>query len=208
MYKAIFKRVIDFFSALIGLIILSPVIVLISIISLIVHKNTPFFHQLRPGKNEIIFKIIKFKTMNDLKDENGVLLPDENRLTKWGKFLRITSLDEIPQLINVLKGEMSLIGPRPLIVKYLPYYTQNEKLRHSVRPGITGLAQVHGRNNLDWDSKLKLDVEYAQNINFQSDIKILLTTILNVIISKDVAVNSYSMEPDLDKIRTIPNKNV
>ena len=162
----------------------------------------PFFYQLRPGKGERIFKIIKFKTMNDRRDANGQLLPDAERLTKIGTFVRKTSLDEIPQLLNVLKGDMSLIGPRPLLVKYLPYYSKREQLRHTVRPGITGLAQVNGRNKLNWDDRLELDAQYVENLSFLLDIKILFRTIINVLLRKDIAVGYI----DLDDYRKNRNE--
>jgi sugar transferase len=162
----------------------------------------PFFYQLRPGKGERIFKIIKFKTMNDRRDANGQLLPDAERLTKIGTFVRKTSLDEIPQLLNVLKGDMSLIGPRPLLVKYLPYYSKREQLRHTVRPGITGLAQVNGRNKLNWDDRLELDAQYVENLSFLLDIKILFRTIVNVLLRKDIAVGYI----DLDDYRKNRNE--
>ncbi len=154
----------------------------------IANNGKPFFFQKRPGKNERIFSIIKFKSMNDKKDANGMLLPDKERLTKVGSFVRKTSLDEIPQLINVLKGDMSLIGPRPLLVSYLPYYAEREKLRHAVRPGITGLAQTSGRNNLNWDERLELDVIYVENMSFKNDISIFFNTLKKVIFKEDIVV--------------------
>ena len=201
MYEKRIKRFIDFSTSLIGLIILFPIIIIVSIVSLLINKGNPFFYQQRPGKNEVVFKIIKFKTMNDLKDKNGDLLPDKMRITKWGTFLRKTSLDEIPQLFNVVKGEMSLIGPRPLMVKYLPYYTSIEKKRHDVRPGITGLAQVSGRNHLSWNDKLNFDVKYINDLSFKLDLKILIKTFYKIISTKDVVVDTYSVEPDLDEVR-------
>ena len=166
------------------------------------NNGKPFFYQLRPGKGERIFRIIKFKTMNDRCDANGQLLPDAERLTKIGAFVRKTSLDEIPQLLNVLKGDMSLIGPRPLLVKYLPYYSKREQLRHTVRPGITGLAQVNGRNKLNWDDRLELDAQYVENLSFLLDIKILFRTIINVLLRKDIAVGYI----DLDDYRKNRNE--
>lgn len=157
-----------------------------------------FFFQERPGKDEKIFKVIKFKTMTDERDEDGNLLPDENRITKVGRFVRSTSIDELLQLINVLKGDMALIGPRPLLVKYLPYYTEREKLRHTVRPGISGWAQVNGRNNISWDKKLAYDVEYVENLSLMMDIKVILKTIQNVLSRKDVVLQAI---PDLDEYR-------
>ena len=166
------------------------------------NNGKPFFYQLRPGKGERIFRIIKFKTMNDRCDANGQLLPDAERLTKIGAFVRKTSLDEIPQLLNVLKGDMSVIGPRPLLVKYLPYYSKREQLRHTVRPGITGLAQVNGRNKLNWDDRLELDAQYVENLSFLLDIKILFRTIINVLLRKDIAVGYI----DLDDYRKNRNE--
>jgi undecaprenyl phosphate N,N'-diacetylbacillosamine 1-phosphate transferase len=165
------------------------------------NNGKPFFVQKRPGKNERIFSIIKFKSMNDRKDADGNLLPDRQRLTKVGAFVRKTSLDEIPQLINVLKGDMSLIGPRPLLVSYLPFYTEREKLRHTVRPGITGLAQISGRNNLNWDERLELDAQYVENICFAVDIKILTKTIKGVVSRKDVLTIPGDKFTTLDKFR-------
>src|SRR5690606_20040565 len=188
MYKNIFKRLFDFLAAFFGLVLLSPIFIVVTIALYFANQGKPFFFQARPGKDERIFKIIKFKSMNDKKDAQGNLLPDAERLTKVGGFVRKTSLDEIPQLINVIKGDMSLIGPRPLLEKYLPYYTKKERLRHSVRPGITGLAQVNGRNNPNWDQKLHYDVEYVENLTFINDMKIIFKTINNVIKQKDVAI--------------------
>jgi undecaprenyl phosphate N,N'-diacetylbacillosamine 1-phosphate transferase len=160
------------------------------------YKGSPFFFQPRPGKNEKVFKIIKFKTMNDKKDIDGKLLPDEERLTKLGNFIRKTSLDEIPQFINIIKGDMSLVGPRPLRVRYLPYYTPEEKIRHTIRPGVTGLAQVSGRNNLDWDEKLQKDIEYVKNLSLGLDISILIKTVLKVIKSQDVVLDDTMLTFD------------
>ncbi|MGD8779539.1 MAG: sugar transferase [Ignavibacteria bacterium] len=184
------KRLIDFFSSLIILFIFSPLYLAITITLFISLKNNPFFIQERPGKNEKIFKLIKFKTMNDKTDENGKLLPDKERLTKIGKIIRSLSLDELPQLINVLKGNMSLVGPRPLLIKYLPLYNERQRKRHNVKPGITGWAQVNGRNNISWEEKFELDVEYVENVCFLFDMKILWMTILKVI--KREGINSIS----------------
>ena len=182
MYKNFFKRVIDFTISLVAIICLSPILLVLTIWLHFANKGAgAFFFQERPGKDEKIFKIIKFKSMNDARDDDGKLLPDKERLTKAGKFVRSTSIDELPQLINVLKGDMALIGPRPLLERYLPYYTEREKLRHTVRPGITGWAQVHGRNAIDWDSKLELDAEYAEQLSFTMDIRIFFLTIKKVI---------------------------
>lgn len=188
MYKLIFKRILDFLIALIGLVLLSPIFVIVTILLFFANQGKPFFFQSRPGKNEQFFKIVKFKTMNDEKDANGNLLSDRERLTKVGSFVRRTSLDEIPQLINIFKGDMSLIGPRPLLVEYLPYYTEKEKIRHTVRPGVTGLAQVNGRNNLAWDERLEMDVKYVESLSFKNDLSIFIKTIKNVMYRKDIVI--------------------
>jgi undecaprenyl phosphate N,N'-diacetylbacillosamine 1-phosphate transferase len=198
MYQPYFKRSIDLFLSILGFIILFPITIIIFIVLYFTNHGKPMFQQPRPGKNERIFKILKFKSMSDEKDENGKLLPDEQRITNFGNFLRKTSLDEIPQLLNIIKGDMSLIGPRPLRVRYLPYYTEKEKIRHSVRPGITGLAQISGRNLLDWDSRLKKDIEYVENLSFRLDCHILLQTFLKVISAQDVALDSQSGMIDFD----------
>ena len=177
MYRKFFKRFFDIVLSLIGLIVLSP-IMLITYILVIIFLGFPgIFKQERPGKNEKIFKLYKFRTMTDARDKKGKLLPDEKRLTRFGRFLRSTSVDELPELFNILKGDMSFIGPRPLLVEYLPYYTKKEKRRHDVRPGLTGLAQVSGRNLVGWDKKLALDVEYVDNITFVGDLRIVFSTI-------------------------------
>lgn len=181
MYAKFFKRVIDFLLSLCALLVLWPVLLLLALVGAIKMKGNPFFAQERPGKDEKIFKLIKFRTMTCETDANGDPLPDEVRLTKYGRFLRSTSLDELPELINILIGDMSIVGPRPLLVKYLPYYNEEQKLRHSVRPGLTGYAQAHGRNGVSWDEKLKMDVNYTQNITFLGDIKIILDTVLVVL---------------------------
>lgn len=182
MYKHFFKRLIDFVVVLTALLIIWPFLLIITIWLHFANKGAgAFFYQERVGKDEKVFKIIKFKSMNDKVDSNGNLLPDRERLTKIGMFLRATSIDELPQLINVLKGDMSLIGPRPLLIRYLPYYTKREKLRHSVRPGISGWAQVNGRNNVTWDNKLEFDAYYAEHVSLWFDINILWLTFYKVI---------------------------
>ncbi|MDY8136285.1 sugar transferase [Aquimarina sp. 2201CG5-10] len=201
MYTHFLKKSLDVVLALILLVIISPVFFIIIIVLSIANNGNPFFVQKRPGKNEKIFSILKFKTMNDKVDKEGNLLPDKDRLTSIGKFVRKTSLDEIPQLINVVKGDMSFIGPRPLLIRYLPYYTPEEKIRHSLRPGITGLAQVSGRNLLNWNDRLAADVSYVQNVSLLLDIKIIIRTIKNVITSKDIAVDPNSVIQDLDEYR-------
>ena len=203
MYRLFFKRLFDMLGALIGLIFLAPIILVLIILLAITNKGNPCFAQKRPGKNEKIFTIFKFKTMNDKKDANGNVLPDNERLTFLGKFIRKTSLDEIPQLINVFSGDMSFIGPRPLLIRYLPYYTTMDKKRHQIRPGITGLAQISGRNLLNWDDRLKKDVEYVENISFLNDFSILLKTIKNVLTSKDIVVDPSSVIIDLDDYRKL-----
>ena len=188
MYK-IFKRAFDFSFSLIVLICLSPFLLIITIWLHFANKGAgAFFLQPRPGKDERIFNVIKFKSMTDERDASGNLLPDAERLTKVGRFVRATSIDELPQFINVLKGDMALIGPRPLLVEYLPYYTEREAKRHSVRPGITGYTQVHGRNNLSWDERLDMDVYYVEHLSFKTDFMVFLQTIVNVISRKDVQV--------------------
>lgn len=188
MYKSTFKRIIDLLSALVGIVLLSPVFLIVMIGLYFANHGKPFFFQKRPGRNERVFSIIKFKTMNDKRGANGYLLSDAERLTPIGAFVRKTSLDEIPQLINVLKGDMSLVGPRPLLLSYLQLYDDFEKRRHDVRPGITGWAQVNGRNSIDWATKFKLDIFYVENVSFFLDCKILFLTIKNVISSKDISI--------------------
>ncbi|MDY7394192.1 sugar transferase [Aureibaculum sp. 2210JD6-5] len=186
MYVRIVKPILDFILAFIGLVLLSPIFIILVILLSFSNNGTPFFFQNRPGKNEKVFKLIKFKTMTDRRDGQGNLLPDKDRLTPIGKFVRKTSLDELPQLINVLKGEMSLIGPRPLLIAYLNLYTEEQKKRHNIKPGITGWAQINGRNAISWTQKLKYDVWYVKNLSFVLDLKILLKTIVKVIRSEDI----------------------
>ena len=200
MYKNFFKRVIDFTIVLVALLIIWPVLLVITVWLHFANKGAgAFFFQERPGKNEKIFKVIKFKSMTDERDADGNLLDDDLRLTKAGLFVRKTSLDELPQLLNVLKGDMSFIGPRPLLPRYLPYYTEKERIRHSVRPGITGLAQINGRNKVDWDSRLALDVQYVENMSFMNDAKILFNTIIKVIQKKDIEVVPTGMYLDEER---------
>ncbi len=180
IYKYI-KRILDIISSLLEIIILSPFLGVLTVIGAFEMKGNPFFTQERPGKDEKIFKLVKFRTMTNAKDENGELLSDAERLTKYGKFLRNTSLDELPELFNILKGDMSVIGPRPLLVKYLPRYNQHQHRRHEVKPGLSGWAQVNGRNAISWEDKFNYDVEYVDNYSIVMDIKILFMTILNVL---------------------------
>lgn len=206
MYRNGIKRVLDFCLALVALICLSPLLLAVTIWLHFANKGAgAFFLQERPGLHERIFRVIKFKTMTDERDAEGNLLPDAQRLTKVGKFVRSTSIDELPQLWNVLRGDMALIGPRPLLVKYLPYYSKRERIRHSVRPGITGLAQVKGRNVLTWEKKLAYDIEYVEKLSFMIDIRIILKTIQNVISQKDIVLQSI---PDLDDYRKIINVHI
>ncbi|WP_029032987.1 sugar transferase [Salinimicrobium terrae] len=205
MYQTFLKPLIDFIVALTGLIILFPVFILVALVLTFANKDNPFFLQVRPGKNEKLFKIIKFKTMKDAKDKHGIDLPDDQRLTSVGRLVRKTSLDEIPQLLNVLKGDMSLIGPRPLLPEYLELYTPYQRKRHEVRPGITGWAAVNGRNTLDWNQKFELDVWYVKNISFGLDFKILLRTIEKVITSEGVSAEGHPTMPRFSEY--LKNKN-
>ena len=187
MYKNIFKRILDFTAALIGFVLLSPLFLIVMIGLYFANQGKPFFFQTRPGKNETLFKIIKFKTMNDKKDSNGALLSDSERLTKIGAFVRKTSLDEIPQLLNVIIGDMSLIGPRPLLIQYLPLYNETQKQRHNIKPGITGWAQINGRNAISWNQKFEYDVWYVSNYSFLLDVKILFLTVKKVFVSEGIS---------------------
>jgi len=201
IYSTYIKRLLDFLISLAALVPLSPVLVILTVTGAVKMKGNPFFTQERPGLNEKIFKLIKFRTMTNEKDENGEFLPDEVRLIPYGRMLRKTSLDELPELLNILKGDMSIVGPRPLLVRYLPYYTERERKRHSVRPGLTGWAQVNGRNAVAWDARLAMDVEYVENISFAGDVKIILMTI-NKVLKHDGIVDAGSFEMlDLDQER-------
>lgn len=182
MYANCVKRVVDFIIALVAIAVLFPLLIILTVVGAVAMGGNPFFVQPRPGKkdkngNEKIFKLIKFRTMSNKRDKNGNLLPDEQRLNGYGKLLRATSLDELGELFNIIKGDMALVGPRPLLVKYIPLYTNEQRRRHNVRPGLTGNAQINGRNALSWEEKFKLDVEYVDNISFKGDVKILLGTV-------------------------------
>lgn len=197
MYKKYFKRILDIILSLSALFVLSPVFLALIVIGMIKMKGNPFFVQERVGKNEKVFKLIKFRSMTCQKDKNGKLLPDNMRLTKYGRFIRSTSIDEIPELINILLGDMSVIGPRPLLVSYLPWYTEKEKCRHNVRPGLSGLAQVNGRNYLGWDQRLAYDIKYVENITFLGDVKIILKTIKKAMSREDIAIDTTKAETNL-----------
>ena len=181
MYKKYLKRILDFCLSLLALLVLSPVLLVLTVVGAAVMGGNPFFTQLRPGKDEKIFKLIKFRSMTNKKDADGKLLPDEQRLTKYGKFLRSTSLDELPELINILKGDMSLVGPRPLLVRYLPLYNDRQRHRHDVRPGLTGLAQIRGRNGISFEQRFELDLQYIETLSFKADLRILLETVAAVL---------------------------
>jgi len=205
MYAKYIKRPMDFFLSLCAIIVLMPFLIIFTIIGSIVMKGNPFFTQERPGKDEKIFKLIKFRTMTCETDENGKPLPDEKRLTKYGKFLRSTSIDELPELINILKGDMSIVGPRPLLVKYLPLYNERQKHRHDVTPGLTGLAQINGRNSLTWEQKFEDDIKYIENITFFGDVKIIFLTVYKVFKRDGISQeNNATMEDFADYVN---NKN-
>jgi undecaprenyl phosphate N,N'-diacetylbacillosamine 1-phosphate transferase len=195
MYKKFIKRLLDLILSLIGFIVLLPIFLLVTLLLVIANNGKPFFFQVRPGKDGKLFKIIKFRTMADKKDSEGNVLPDKERLTKVGGFIRKTSLDEIPQLLNVIKGDMSLIGPRPLLPEYLPLYNEEQKKRHNIKPGITGWAQVNGRNAISWEDKFKLDIWYVENQSFLLDLKILILTIKKVLMREGISSNNTITMP-------------
>lgn len=207
MYAKFFKRFLDIVISLIALIVLSPILIILTIVGAVAMRGNPFFVQMRPGKidkktgKEKIFPLIKFRTMSNKKGRDGKLLPDSERLNTYGKALRASSLDELPELINIALGHLSCIGPRPLLPEYLPWYTEEERHRHDVRPGLTGLAQVSGRNNVEWDRRFKLDVEYVRNISFVNDVKIVLLTIKKVLGKSDVAEDTSKSEGNFAEIR-------
>ena len=201
MYEKYIKRILDFILSLISIIILMPVMIVIYILVRIKLGKPVIFKQERPGRNEEIFTLYKFRTMTEEKDEKGNLLPDEQRLTKFGKMLRRTSLDELPELFNILKGDMSIVGPRPLAIIYLPYYNEKEKHRHDVKPGLTGLAQVNGRNNLIWEDRFKYDLKYVENVSFINDCKIILKTIMEIFKKEDVVTRGTGKNIDFNVYR-------
>ena len=195
MYAKYIKRPMDFYLSLCAILVLSPVLLILTVIGVFAMKGNPFFTQQRPGKDEKIFKLIKFRTMTCEKDSEGKLLPDEKRLTKYGKFLRSTSLDELPELINILKGDMSIVGPRPLLVKYLPLYNEEQRHRHDVLPGLTGLAQINGRNAITWEQKFEDDIKYIKNITFIGDVRIIFLTVYKVFKREGISQeNNATME--------------
>ena len=205
MYEKFFKRALDLVLSLTALVVLSPVLLVLIIVGAVAMGGNPFFTQLRPGKidpktgKEKIFRLIKFRTMSNAKDENGNLLPDDKRLNKYGKFLRKTSLDELPELLNILVGDMAIVGPRPLLVRYLPYYTEEERKRHTVRPGMTGWAQVNGRNFISWEETFELDVDYVNKITFGRDIKIIFLTVKKVVSHADITDATQGTEDSSGK---------
>ena len=195
MYRNFFKRMLDFILSLMAIVLLFPILVFLTITGAFLMVGNPFFTQERPGKDGKIFKLVKFRSMNNKRDERGELLPDEKRLTYYGKFLRNTSFDELPELINILKGDMAIVGPRPLLVRYLTRYSKTQARRHEVRPGLTGLAQVNGRNAISWEEKFRYDVEYVDNLSLMLDIKIILMTVLKVVKRDGISSeNSATME--------------
>lgn len=195
IYAKYIKRAMDGFLSFCAIVVLSPIMIILTVVGAIAMKGNPFFTQLRPGKNERIFKLIKFRTMTCEKDKDGNLLPDDKRLTKYGKFLRSTSLDELPELINILKGDMAVVGPRPLLVKYLPLYSERQRHRHDVRPGLTGLAQVSGRNTVSWEQKFEKDLEYIKEISLVTDVKIIFETVKAVLKKEGISSEtSLTME--------------
>ena len=203
LYEKYFKRALDVFCGLAALFVFWWLYIIVAILVRIKLGSPVLFKQERPGKNEEIFKLYKFRTMTDARDKNGKLLPDEVRLTKFGRALRTTSLDELPEVFNILKGEMSLVGPRPLTIQYLPYYSEEERHRHDVRPGLSGLAQVNGRNFIDWDHRLAFDVQYVKKITFIGDFRIILQTALKFVKKEDIAVDTNKVEPNFAEERRL-----
>lgn len=200
MYKRFFKHIIDFLIAFTALVVLSPLLFIVVILLALANKGNPFFFQSRPGKDARIFKIVKFRTMTSERDEKGGLLPDVDRLTGIGKFVRKASIDELPQLVNVLMGDMSLVGPRPLLPEYLPFYSKTQNRRHEVKPGITGWAQVNGRNAISWSQKFDYDVWYVDHLSFILDVKIVLKTFKKVIATKEISADGHATMPRFDDI--------
>ena len=206
VYERFFKRPLDILCALLALTVFCWLYAIVAILVRVKLGSPVIFKQNRPGKNEKIFTLYKFRTMTDEKDENGNLLPDEVRLTKFGRFLRKTSLDELPEAVNILKGDMSVVGPRPLLVTYLPYYSETEKHRHDVRPGLSGWAQIHGRNYVSWDERLALDIEYVNKITFSRDVSVVFNSFLQAVKHEDIAVDTNSVEPNFAEERKSKKK--
>lgn len=202
IYEIFIKRFLDVLLSALAIIVLSPLLLIVAALVKIKLGSPVIFSQKRPGKDEKLFRLYKFRSMTDKRDEHGNLLPDEERLTQFGRTLRTTSLDELPELVNIFKGDMSIVGPRPLLVRYLPFYKDNERVRHSVRPGLTGLAQINGRNNVDWDERLSYDVAYVKHITFGGDVRIILQTISKVLKRSDIASGEQLVMQDLDKERS------
>ena len=198
MYEKHIKRLLDFVFSLLALIILSPLLVILAAVGALVMHGNPFFTQQRPGLHEKIFRMIKFRTMDNRRDTDGSLLSDDERINGYGRFLRKTSLDELPELINILKGDMAIVGPRPLLVKYLPYYTAEERRRHDVRPGLTGYAQAHGRNNVSWEERFRMDIWYVDHLSPKTDISVLIDTVKTVLKHDGIVLNALE---DLDEYR-------
>lgn len=196
IYAKYIKRAMDCFLSFCAIVVLSPIMIVLTVAGAIAMKGNPFFTQLRPGRNEKIFKLIKFRTMTSEKDKDGKLLPDDKRLTKYGKFLRSTSLDELPELINILKGDMAIIGPRPQLVRDMVFMTERQRMRHKVRPGLSGLAQISGRNAINWENKLEYDIEYIQHITFLDDWKIIFLTVLKVFKREDISADGMETAED------------
>ena len=205
LYRKYIKRLLDLTISLLALIILSPFLLIFAFIGAFAMQGNPFFVQERSGMNDKIFKLIKYRTMSNSYDKNGDLLPDSQRLNKYGRFLRVTSIDELPELINILKGDMSIVGPRPLVVQYLPYYNEEERRRHAIRPGLTGLAQINGRNIANWPDRFRYDIEYVNTISFRLDAAIVFRTVIKVIKHGEVIVRGTGQIIDFDKYRILEN---
>lgn len=208
IYERIFKRPLDFMCGILTVVVFSWLYLILIVLGTIFMRGNPFFTQDRPGKDEKIFKLIKFRTMDNRKDKSGNLLPDEERLNKYGRFLRSTSLDELPEVFNIIKGDMSIIGPRPLLVKYLPYYSEIQHRRHEVRPGLSGYAQAHGRNGVSWDDKFAMDVEYVDHITFCGDVKIIIDTVLEVVKREGISSETSATMEDFRDYVNEKRKNV
>ncbi|MGN0493103.1 MAG: sugar transferase [Acutalibacteraceae bacterium] len=208
IYARYIKRLADLFLSLAAIIVLSPILLVLTVIGAVVMKGNPFFVQERPGKNEKIFKLIKFRTMTCEKDKDGNLLPDDKRLTGYGNFLRHTSIDELPELINILKGDMAIVGPRPLLVKYLPLYNKEQRHRHDVRPGLTGLAQINGRNSLSWEDRFEMDLQYVKSISLSGDIGIIVCTVKKVFVREGISSATSETMEEFTGTKTVQKEKV